>query len=125
MNSPSRSILVFGVYILLVGLSLFFVPNVITSIFGLPEPTEAWVKLVGALVFALGLYYIQATRDNNVAFYRMTVWVRAIFVVMFVIIALTNAGYINLLLFAAVDALGTVWTWYALRQAPAMKPSMA
>ncbi len=125
MLNPTRSILVFGVYVVLVGLSLFLIPNVITSIFGLPTATEAWVNAVVALLVPVGLYYVQAARENNVGFYRMTVWGRAIFITMFVITALTHPGYTNLILFAIVDSLATLWTWYALRQAPMTQAAAA
>lgn len=125
MNNPTRSIALFGVYAVLVGLSFVFIPNVIMGIFGLPVATEAWVNVFGAVLVPLGLYYIQAAREHNVAFYRMSVWGRALFVTLFVSAALTHPGYTTLILFAAVDGLWTLWTWYALRQSPTDRPAAA
>ncbi len=125
MNNPSKSILVFGIYALFVGLSLFLVPNVVTSVFAVPAASEPWIRVLGALAIALGASYIQASRDNNVLYYRMTVWGRSLFSVLILLIAVTTPGYLNIALMAVVDLLGVAWTWFALRQSPAVRSSTA
>jgi hypothetical protein len=115
MKNPSQSIFVFGIYVLLVGLSLFLLPNFVTGVFALPATSEPWIRALGAVAIALAGYYIQASRDNNIPYYRMSVWGRVVFSVLVVVIAVTTPDYLNMGLFAVVDLLGAAWTWYALR----------
>jgi hypothetical protein len=116
MNTAKTSILVFGIYVVAVGLSFLFVPNLVPGLFGLPPVTEVWIRVLGLLAFALGLYYIQASRDDNRAFYAMTIWGRVVFAVGLIGIALMTPNHMQLILFALVDLAGAGWTWYASRQ---------
>jgi hypothetical protein len=63
MGASARSVLVFGVYLLGLGLVLLIVPNMLLSLFGMPTTTEVWVRVVGMLVIFLG--YI--TRNRHAA----------------------------------------------------------
>ncbi|MBK8029087.1 MAG: hypothetical protein IPO91_11745 [Chloroflexi bacterium] len=121
MLNPARSILIFGFYVIGLGLSLFFTPNVAAALLGFPATVEIWANALGALAIALGLYYVKAARDHNVELFRTSVWVRTLFFALFGIAILTHPGYNALLVIAAGDLLGAVWTWLALRQS-APKP---
>src|SRR5688572_33188185 len=103
MKNATTSILVFGIYVVIVGLSFLLVPNVVLGVFGLPAANEVWIRVLGLLAFALGLYYVQASRDDNRAFYAMTIWGRVVFAIGVLILAFTNPGHMQLILFAAVD----------------------
>jgi hypothetical protein len=116
MNNATRSILVFGIYIICAGLSLVFIPNVLTGIVGLPPTTELWSRAFGALAAVLGLYYLQAVRKRNIGFYRMTVTGRVVFASSLAAMGLLTPGYQALILFGTVDLLGAIWTGLALRQ---------
>ena len=65
MNSPGRSVLVFGVYVLLIGLSFLFIPNTLLPIFGFPTTTEVWIRVLGLLAAALRLYYFYSASRND------------------------------------------------------------
>ena len=41
---------------------MLVVPNVLLPLFGLPETTEVWVRVVGMPVLILDLYYCGAAR---------------------------------------------------------------
>lgn len=62
MNSAARSILVYSVYLLGQGVVLLAVPNVALRIFGLPETSEVWVRIVGMTVLFFSIYYAVAAR---------------------------------------------------------------
>lgn len=119
MLNPARSILIFGFYVIGIGLSLFFTPDVAAALLGFPAPVEIWANALGALAIALGLYYIKAARDGNVDLFRTSVWVRTLFFGLFVVAIVTHPGYNALLVIAAGDLLGALWTWLALRQSAA------
>jgi hypothetical protein len=115
MSNSIRSITVFGVYLILSGLSFILVPNIILPLFGLAATSEVWVRLVGLLAFILGIYFLNSARAKDRRFFGDTVLGRVVFctgVILFVI-----AGWASpvLVLFGLIDLAGAAWTWAALR----------
>lgn len=115
MSKPARASFLFGLYISIAGVVLMFVPDVFMEILRLDPITDPWVRVLGVVALALGAYYVVAGRQENTAFFRMTVWGRAIVLVSFLILA--ALGWIPpiVILFGVGDALGALWTWTALR----------
>jgi hypothetical protein len=116
MNNAAKSILVFGIYLLLTGLTLVFLPNTLLGLFGFPAANEIWIKVFGILATILGLYFVQAARENNIGFFRMTLVARVLFMISISALGLLTPGYTMLILFGLVDLAGAAWTWWALRQ---------
>jgi hypothetical protein len=115
MSNLARSITVFGIYLLLAGLSFIFIPNVVLPIFGFPPTTEIWIRLTGLLTAILGMYFLHSVRYDDRHFYRATLYARLIFftgVTLFVIFKLASP---MLIAFGAIDLIGAAWTWSALR----------
>jgi len=123
MSKPARTILVFGTYLVVLGVTLVTVPNLLLGLFGIPATQEVWIRVVGMLVLILGCYYLQAARQEWDAFIRMTVPMRMSVIVFFA--AFVAAGYVTplILLFAVIDFAAAVWTWLALRGAA--RPALA
>lgn len=115
MSPAARSVHLFGMYLILLGLGLLTVPNLLLSLFQLPPTGEVWPRVVGMLVAFLGIYYRVAAAAEVAPFFLATVMLRASVPVFFLVFVL--AGWITwpLLLFGAVDAAGAAWTWSALR----------
>ena len=118
MNSAATSVRVFGIYLLVLGPLLILLPSVVLGPFGIPVPSDVWIRVVGVLAAALGVYYLQAARAGFVPFYRATVPVRAVVFVTFLAFVLLGLAPSALALFGAVDLAGAVWTALALRAAP-------
>jgi hypothetical protein len=115
MSSPARSIMVFGLYLALAGLSFIFIPNVVLPLFGFPATTEVWIRLTGLLTVILGMYFLYSVRTEDKHFFRATVIARLMFftgVTFFVILGWSSA---MLIVFGLVDLAGAAWTWLALR----------
>ena len=115
MNSPGRSIVVFGVYVVVVGLGFLLIPNTVLPIFGFPTTTEVWIRVLGLLAAALSLYYFYSASRNDLHFFRISVVGRIIFFIGMTALALLNLGGPMLIAFGLVDLLGAAWTWWALR----------
>ncbi len=116
MKASDRSILVFGVYLVLIGVVLLLVPNVLLRLF-LFEPTgEPWIRVLGVVSTALGYYYIAAAKAHAVAFFTATIRGRVWVFLAFIGLVLTGFTKPMLILFGAVDLAGAVWTWSALRR---------
>ena len=116
MSKSATSVLVFGVYLVLLGLLLVIVPNVLLRIFGFAMTTEVWVRVVGVLVLCLAFYYVQAARRELLEFFRWTVIVRSFVFVCLALFAALKLAAPVLALFGFVDLLGSVWTAVCLRQ---------
>jgi len=115
MFSSARTVLFFGIYLILVGITLLLSPNFMLRLFELPETTEVWVRVVGMLVGYLGFYYVMAARKGMTEFIRLTVYTRSTALVFFIGFVLLGFAEPPFALFGAFDFLGALWTWWALR----------
>jgi hypothetical protein len=115
MSPAARSILAYGIYLLAQGIVLLLIPNVALSLFGLPQTTEIWVRIVGMTILFFSLYYFLAARLEYRAFFALTVATRLAVPVIFLAFIATGFAAWNLLLFTPFDILFAAWTWYALR----------
>ena len=115
MKKSSTSLLVFGVYLIGMGMGLVFMPNVVLGTLGLPGTDEVWPHVVGALALVLAFYYISAARADLRLFAQWTVPARIGVFVIFT--AFVFAGLVGpiLIMLGSVDLLGALWTGWALK----------
>jgi hypothetical protein len=116
MSNPANSVKFFGVYLVLVGLLFFFVPNSILPLLGFATTTEPWIRLTGLLTGILGMYFLYGARHNDFAFFRTTVYARVTFFVGVTALVLFGWASPLLIAFGLVDLAGAAWTWSALRK---------
>jgi hypothetical protein len=117
MSNAAKSILAYGVYLILLGLALLIAPNVPLPLFGLPTTNEVWIRVVGMSVLFLAIYFIQAARNEWTDLFQMSIYLRAsvpLFFGAFVALGLASPA---LLLFTPPDLLFALWTLLALRSA--------
>lgn len=117
MSKAAFTIRAFGIYLIFLGIALVAVPNLLLGMFFMPETNEVWIRVVGLLVFNIGVYYIYAARCEATEFFRASVYARSLVFVAFAIFALTGLAQPMLVGFGAVDFLGGLWTWRALKSA--------
>jgi hypothetical protein len=115
MSNSAKSVFVFGIYVVVLGITLLVAPNVLLSLFGLPATNEVWIRVVGMLLCLLAFYYIQAARNELSASFRWTVYTRASVIVFFIVFVVLGLVKPVLILFGGVDLLGAIWTALALR----------
>jgi hypothetical protein len=114
MRSSSLSIRVFGIYVLITGLMLIFVPNLVLSLLGLPPTQEIWIHVMGALAIAVGYYYWACAKAGAVDFFKATLVGRPLFAILcFGLVGFAGAPW-QLALFGITDILGAAWTTAAL-----------
>jgi hypothetical protein len=116
LSTPAQSILVFGVYLLLLGALLVLAPNVLLGWFRIAPTTEVWIRVVGMLVLFLGAYYCLAAIAEVRAFMRWTVPIRFCVLLFFGSFVMAGLAPPALVLFAFIDAVGACWTAWALRR---------
>lgn len=115
MSKSAFSVKIFGIYVMLLGLSLVFLPNLLLSVFGMPPANEVWIRVVGVLAFNIGIYYWIAAKCEASLFFRCTVYTRALVLLSF--IGFAAFGFVSpiIILFGCVDFAGGIWTLLALR----------
>ena len=115
MNSK-LSMQAFGVYLILVaGLGLIFVPHFMLGMFGLSAGDDAWVRMVGMLASIIGAYYLVAATTGAQEIIRWSIPLRVYAASFMVFLFISGTLPVGILLFAATDLAGAMWTWAALK----------
>lgn len=115
MSSVAISLLVFGIYLLVNGLGCAFVPNLYLGMFGQPPTIEPWIRNAGVLMLVIGYFYIQVARADLKPFYMWSVYARLATFAIFIFFIVMRWAPMTLGMFAAIDMLGAIWTYLALR----------
>ena len=115
MSKSARSVFVFSIYLFVLGTILLVIPNVLLNLFSIPETREVWIRVVGMLVFLLGYYYFQVSRNEIKQVFQWTVYARSSVLVFFVVFVLLDLAPAVLILFGIVDAAAALWTHLSLR----------
>jgi hypothetical protein len=116
MTKAAFSLKVFAVYLAFLGLLLLLMPDALLTLFGFAPSHEVWIRVLGVVVINLGVYYWYGAASEARPFFAATVATR-----LFVLVGFTGlvvAGLVQpmLILFGMVDALGGLWTLWALRR---------
>jgi hypothetical protein len=115
VKKSSTSVLVFGIYLIGMGLGFLFTPNMVLSVFGIPLTDEVWPHVVGVLALVLAFYYISAARADLKTFAGWTVPARIGVFVAFVGFVISGLVGPIMVALGAVDLLGALWTGWALK----------
>ena len=115
MRSASLSIKVFGIYLIVTGLTLMVAPNFLLALFGFVPATEIWVRVLGVLAIVTGYHYWACGAANATAFFVATITGRLGFFVLCLGLVWFAEAPKMLLAFGVVDLLGAAWTAVALR----------
>lgn len=115
MKKTSTSLLVFGVYLVGMGLGLLIIPNVVLGMLGLPPTDEIWIRVLSVVTLVLAYYYISAARADLKTFAQWTVPARIGVFVAFTAFTLLNFVGPVMIMLGSVDLLGALWTGWALR----------
>lgn len=115
MSAAAKSLVVWGVYLVLMGGGLLLFPNVLMRLFGLAESREIYPRIVGILFLILSYYMFRAARAELRPFFRWTVHARAPIVFVIALFVILKMAQPTVLLFGLFDFLGAVYTALALR----------
>lgn len=113
--TASNTILVFGVYLMCLGLVGVLAPGVVTALLFLPTPTEPYFLIIAMIFVLLGYYYIHAARAQATGFFQATVVGRIAIGLVGVIFMIKSDLPFNLLPVFAIDAIAAVWTMRSLQ----------
>jgi hypothetical protein len=116
MTASGKSVFSFGIYLIVLGFTLLFFPNIPLNLFGVPSTSEVWIRVVGMLLLALSMYYMVAVKYDLVPIYKVTMYVRSTIILFFIAFVVAGLVTANVILFAVIDLLGAVWTYLALKK---------
>ena len=116
MLPSAKSVMIFGVYLAMVGLTLLIIPNVFLTLIGVENTNEVWIRLSGILLMALSVYYLTAVRHNLPIIFKVTVYIRCTIIFFFTAFVLLKMMDAVMLVFAAIDFAGGVWTYLAMKK---------
>jgi hypothetical protein len=115
MSKAATSLVVFGIYLIVIGLGFLVVPNMPLGLFGMAETGQPYIRIVGMLLLILAYYYIQVARSELTPFFRWSVYARASVILFFIAFVLLDLAEPVVLFFGAADLAAAVWTYLALR----------
>ena len=114
MCGAARSLYAWSIYVAIVGVGFLLMPNVVLSVFQIDDAEEVWIRVLGLLVLALPILYVAAARVESPSMFMATVWFRWFIAAGLVVLALVEGPW-QLALFASIDFLGGLWTFFAAR----------
>jgi hypothetical protein len=119
--TAAKTVQYFSYYLFVLAAVLIFAPNIMLSVFQIPETNEVWIRVVGVLVACIAVYYYAMSALNSIPFLRLTVWVRLWVFAAFSGLWIAGFGPVQLILFGVVDALAALWTWNYLKHQVTVK----
>jgi len=115
MSRAATSILVFGVYVMIMGVLLLAIPNVLLALVGYATTNEVWIRVLGVVTLSLGYYYVVAGRNEVTSFFKASLFARPSLIVFFAVFVAAGIAEPVLIAFGVIDLLAAVWTALALR----------
>lgn len=116
MSKSAKSVLIFGIYLALVGLILLLIPNALITPFGIEPTNEVWIRLSGILLMALAVYYTIGAKHEIVVIMKATAFIRMTIIFFFTAFVLFDLVAPSLIIFSGIDFLGGVWTLLMLKK---------
>ena len=115
MSKAARSLFIFGIYVVVVGVAFLAIPERLMVLLQLPAATAGWARVIGLLALVIGSYDIVGSRAECMPYIRASVWVRFGFAAgTFALVALGQMP-VTLIPLGATDVAGAIWTAMMLR----------
>ena len=87
---------------------MLLVPNIFLAMFQIPATSEVWIRVVGVLVFNIGIYYIYAAKCEARAFFQASIYTRIFVLLAFTAFAALGLASPRLILLSFTDVLGAI-----------------
>lgn len=115
------SILIFGLYSLIMRLVLLFISDLVLPLAWLPVSNEPWINLLGFVLICSSYYYLGSTLDKNIDFARYSIHTRLTAPLVIIFLVATNKANWHFISFGVIDGLGGLWTLYELNKLKMIK----
>jgi hypothetical protein len=109
------SMLVFGLYMFLVGgIGFCFFPNTMSILIGLKAADGIYIRMFGLLAAVLAVNYFVMVQQTAIAFFKLSIAMRYVATLFMIYLVACGIAHQNLLLLAFVDTMTATWTLLAL-----------
>lgn len=108
--------LVFAIYMAILGIAFVFVPVPFVTFFGFATPDPLWIRIFGVVIGVLAFYYAMAIREQAYRFYYWTSLGRLVLLPAYAVFVLLGIAPWITLAFGAFESGCAVWTGIALRR---------
>jgi hypothetical protein len=115
MNKSTLSMMVFALYLAGLACAFMIFPNPVIALFGFVPTDQVWIRILGFILAVLAFFYIMACREGVRNFYRWTVYSRLTVMPAYILFIVFGVAPPVVLVFAAVDLAGALWTGFALK----------
>jgi hypothetical protein len=109
------SIMVWGYYLVTMGLLMILIPRQILSGMGFEPATELWPRMTGLLSAVLGLYYLLIVYYRIQVLYKWKILGHLIGIIAMMMLFFTNNAPTAILPTLATELAAALWTAVALR----------
>jgi len=107
----------FAFWILICGVSLLCFPGLLLELVDIKMEPDTLARLFGMVLLFLAFYYFMASRHEEMRpFYKWTTYTRSSALVITVFLVLIGLAKPIVIAFVIVDALGAIWTIWALHK---------
>lgn len=110
MDAATLSIFIWGIYVLLTGVLLVFIPDKTLHIFGHEKPKDHWIRVVGIIAISLGFFYLNSALNEVYSFYWASIYTRIAGFIGFSGLVVFRMAKPKIILFGIIDAMGAAWT---------------
>ena len=114
MSRAAFSILVFGIYLLVLALALIASPNTLLTLLGIAPASEPWIRVAGVVLLSMAAYYLAAARVDATSFFRWSTIARPLLFAGLTALAVLRLADARVMLFGLPELIGAVWTRWAL-----------
>ncbi len=115
-NKKYYGLIVQAIYVFLTSLQLIFIPNTLLGMFGFEPTSEIWIKVFGVVLMSLGVVYYGIIKYGNAEVVTYTVYSRILVGIGFGLLVIAGVAPVTLILFAGIDVITAVWTWWELKR---------
>ncbi|MFC0213366.1 hypothetical protein ACFFK0_13030 [Paenibacillus chartarius] len=110
MSAIARTVYVFGLYLILLGIALLLVPGWLDALLGVDPEDNGWLRLSGLLAAVTGTLYCGIAVNGSAGLCRLTIVTRIGAAVMLAVLVSLGQLPGSFLVLAWIDAAGGLWT---------------
>ena len=118
MSRAAMSVFIFGIYLVFLGISFLFVPEILFSLLAYPTSPDISSRVLGMIFLILAYLFIRAGLDEEgmKKFYMWTVHIRSVVILFHIVFVTLQLVSPLIILFGGIDLAAALWTFWALRK---------
>jgi len=118
MSRAAMSVLIFGIYLVFLGISFLFVQEILFSLLAYPTSPDISSRVLGMIFLILAYLFIRAGLDEEgmKKFYMWTVHIRSVVILFHIVFVTLQLVSPLIILFGGIDLAAALWTFWALRK---------